>query len=139
MELASNGQSKSILIKSDKGGFAVSQGVDNLGKIIESCRLIDQQMREMKEWDISSQLEALKQWDKQLQGLRDKFFMKTVAAVPATRKCLEGVEKVHSILNDCKDQPESHTLANLKKALGFLSEAIEELMNKAEMGGITLT
>lgn len=117
----------------------MSQGIDNLQKIIESCCLIDQQMKMMKEWDISSELEALEQWDGQLQGLQDKFFMKTVAAVPATRKCLEGVEKVHHALNDCKDHPESHTLANLKHALGFLSDAIEELMNKAEMGGTTLT
>lgn len=117
----------------------MSQGIINLDSVIESCRLISRQISNIKECADLGELQAVEQWGGQLEGLRDKFFMKTVAAIPATKKCLEGVEKLQNALNEYRDHPESYSLADLKRALDFLTDAIEELLNKAEMRGTTLT
>ena len=73
----------------------MSQGLENLDGILESSRQI---IQALESTSLDSQRDALKVSEADLEGLKDKFFMNTVAAVPATKVCLTGSEKVLSAL-----------------------------------------
>ncbi len=118
----------------------MSQGLDNLDGILESNHRIAQALEGLKNASLSDELQALQGSVDQLEGLRDKFFMNTVAAIPATKACLIGSEKVLGALEELKDDQAGETsLTVLKGALNDLSEAVEELLEKAQMRGTTLT
>jgi Tfp pilus assembly protein PilO len=116
----------------------VSQGLANLDKIIEGYRCIEEGLEELG-GEISGELESLGKTEKQLSELKDRFFMKTVAAVPATKKCLDEIEKVYSALEGCKAEPNDDSINGLKKALTGLADAAEELVDKSQMRVTTLT
>jgi len=117
----------------------VSQGLDNLEVIVENSRRIAEVLGGLNDAALSDERLALEESVAQLGGLRDKFFMNTVAAVPATKVCLTGSEKVLSALEEAGGDTGDAALKTVKQALGDLSEKIEELLDKAEMRGTTLT
>ena len=120
----------------------MSQGLDNLDAILENSHRIAQAIEGLEGASLSDELQAHQESEDQLEGLRDKFFMKTVAAVPATKACLTGSEKVLNNLEsfkDNQDQGEETSLTALRQALKDLSEIVEELLEKAQMRGTTLT
>lgn len=116
----------------------MSQGLDNLDGILENNNRIVQALEGLENASLSDELAMLRESMDPLEGLRDKFFMNTVAAVPATKACLTGSEKVLNALENVKDEQET-SLTALKGALKNLSEAVEELIEKAQMRGTTLT
>jgi len=116
----------------------VSQGLVNLDKIIEGYRCIEEGLKELG-GEISGELESLGKTKKQLSELKDRFFMKTVAAIPATKKCLDEIEKVYPALKGCKAEPNDDSTNGLKEALNGLADAAEELVDKSKMRGTTLT
>lgn len=117
------------------------EGTDNLERIIEGCRGVAHRLKETAGDPAFSgaEMQAVEGLTGQLEGLRDKFFMKTVAAVPATRKCLERVEKAHLAVDKCGDNVGDIPVGALKRAINELVEAAEELLEKAQMRGTTLT
>jgi len=115
---------------------SVSQGLENLDEILESSRQI---IQALENTSLDDQRNALQGSEEQLAELKDKFFMNTVAAIPATKVCLTGSEKVLSALAAYRDDEGDASLAAVKKALDDLSEKVEELVDKAEMRGTTLT
>jgi len=117
----------------------VSQGLDNLDAILENSHRIAQAIEGLEGASLSDELQALKESEDQLEGLRDKFFMKTVAAVPATKACLTGSEKVLKAMESFKDDQGEESLMTLKQELNDLSENVGELLEKAQMAGTTLT
>ncbi len=117
----------------------MSQGLDNLDGILENSRDIVRGLEDLEGTSLSGELQAIQGSVDQLEGLRDKFFMKTVAAIPATRACLSGSEKVLKALNSYKDDQSEASLAILTQALKDQSETVEELLEKAQMSGTTLT
>ncbi len=117
----------------------MSQGLDNLDEILENSRGIAQAIEGLEDASLSGELKAVQESVDQLEGLKDKFFMKTVAAIPATKACLNGSEKVLKALNSYKDDQSEASLAILTQALKDQSETVEELLEKAQMSGTTLT
>ena len=111
-------------------------GLENLDRILEDSRRIGDLLESLS---LDDERKALQESGDQMAELRDKFFMNTLAAVPATRACLVGSEKVLSALADCGSGLQDPSLTAAKKALDELSEAVEELVDKAEMRGTTLT
>ncbi len=114
----------------------MSQGLENLDGILESSGQIIAALRDAS---LEDQKKALQASEEQLAGLKDKFFMNTVAAVPATKVCLTASEKVLSALETYKGDQGDGPLKALKQALEDLDEKVEELIDKAEMRGTTLT
>lgn len=117
----------------------MSQGLDNLDGILENSRDIARAIEGLEGTSLSGELQAIQGSVDQLEGLRDKFFMKTVAAIPATKACLNGSEKVLKALNSYKDDQSEASLTILTQALKDQSETVEELLEKAQMSGTTLT
>ena len=114
----------------------MSIGLKNLDQIIDNSHRIGELLEGLS---LDDERKALSALEDQLADLKDKFFMNTVAAVPATKACLVGSEKVLSALEDHSSDPEDSLPAAVKQALDELSEAAEELIDKAEMRGTTLT
>lgn len=112
----------------------MSKGLVNLDLIIEGCRRTIEELKKMEGGDLSEELQTLERMEGELEGLKDKFFMKTVAAVPATKTCVDEVEKVNQALAGNKDNP-----AVLKQKLNNVTDAVEVLLSKAQMRGTTLT
>ena len=110
----------------------MSDGLVNLEQIIQSCAQIVEGLERTGNESLEQELQALKGMGERLEGLKEKFFIKTTAAVPATRVCLKSTEKALEELGNDGAQ-------TLKKALEELIEGIEALEEKADMGGITLT
>ena len=117
----------------------MSQGLDNLDAILENSHRIAQAIEGLEGASLSDELQALQESEDQLEGLRDKFFMKTVAAIPATKACLTDSEKVLQALESFKDDQGEESLTTLKRGLKDLSENVGELLEKAQMAGTTLT
>lgn len=117
----------------------MSQGLDNLEEILENNRRIAQAIEGLEDASLNDEGLALQESVGQLEGLRDKFFMNTVAAVPATKACLTGSEKALNALATLKNDHGETSLTAMKHALEDLSEVVEELLDKAEMRGTTLT
>lgn len=117
----------------------MSQGLENLDALLENSGRIAQGMESLEGAPLSNELNGLREAEERLAGLKDKFFMNTVAAIPATKACLTGSEKVVSALETVQGSQDETTLNALKNALGELSEAVEELLEKADMRGTTLT
>lgn len=117
----------------------MSQGLDNLDAILENSHRIAQAIEGLEGASLSDELQALQESEDQLEGLRDKFFMKTIAAVPATKACLTGAEKVLQAMESFKDDQGEESLTTLKRGLKDLSENVGELLEMAQMSGTTLT
>ncbi len=117
----------------------MTQGLDNLDGILEGTRGIAQALGDLDDASLSAQCQTLQESVEPLEELRDKFFMNTVAAIPATKVCLVRSEKVSDALESFKDDRGETSLSALKEALEDLSEAVEELLEKAKMRGTTLT
>ena len=117
----------------------MSQGLDNLDEILENSRGIAQAIEGLEGASLSGELKAVQESVDQLEGLKDKFFMKTVAAIPATKACLTGSEKALKALSSTKEDQGEASLAVVKQALKDLSETVEELLEKSQMNGTTLT
>ena len=117
----------------------MSQGLENLDVILENNQRIAQAIEGQDGGPFSDELQALLESKDQLEELRDKFFMKTVAAIPATKACVTGSEKVLQNLESYKDDQGDASLDALKQGLEELSEKVGELLEKAQMSGTTLT
>lgn len=117
----------------------MSQGLDNLEGILEGSSRIAQVLEGMGNASLSNELQTLRGSVDPLEELRDKFFMNTVAAIPATKACLADSEKVIDALEKFKDDKGEASLTALKQTIENLSEAVEELLEKAQMRGTTLT
>ena len=117
----------------------MSEGLDNLEGILESSRSIAHALEGLEGASLGDQCHTLQASVEPLEDLRDAFFMNTVAAIPATRACLAGTEKVLNTLDSFRDDQGEGSLTALKGALKDLSEAVEELLEKAQMRGTTLT
>lgn len=115
----------------------MSQGLEFLDGILENSRNITQSLEGLEGASFSAEIETLQGSMDQLEGLKDKFFMKTVAAIPAARKCLTSSEKVLETLNSFKD--DQNDPAAVKQALKDLSETANELMEGSQMRGTILT
>jgi hypothetical protein len=111
----------------------------NLERIIDGCRRIASRLKESGGEGLSGELQSVEGMEGELEGLREKFFMKTVAAVPATRKCLQALDEVSQAMDESGSGSEGNSWEALKKAIGSLMDAVEELVEKAGMRGITLT
>jgi len=115
----------------------MSKGLENLEVVLENCGTIAQSLAEMSL--LGDEKKALLDSADRLSGLKDKFFMNTVAAIPATKACLTGTEEALSAVETCRDNQEDAAVSALKNALaGFLDKA-EDLLDRAEMRGTTLT
>lgn len=122
----------------------MSQGLTNLDQIIEGCQSIADGIGEL-DGDplggdhLGGELQSVKQMEEQLEGLKDKFFMKTVAAVPATKVCLDSVGKMLQALEECRGGEGEEAISALKKEFTGFREAVELLLEKSQMRGTTLT
>lgn len=117
----------------------MSNGLENLDVILESSRSIAQAMEGLDEASLSDQLSALHESVEPLEELGDKFFMNTVAAIPVTKVCVTGTEEALGALESFRADRSEGSLSALKQALSDLSEAVEELLDRANMRGTTLT
>ncbi len=117
----------------------MSKGLDNLDVILESSRRIAQTMEGLNEASLGDPLSALHESVESLEELRDKFFMNTVAAIPVTKVCVTGTEDTLGALESFGADRSEGSLSTLKQALSDLSEAVEELLDRANMRGTTLT
>jgi hypothetical protein len=113
--------------------------LDNLDAILENSHRITQAIEGLEDAPLSDELRVLQESEDQLEGLRDKFFMKTIAAVPATKACLTGAERVLQAMESFKDDQGEESLMTLKQGLKDLSENVGELLEQAQMSGTTLT
>ena len=115
------------------------RGLFNLEEILKCNRHIIQALEGLEEASLSNQCRTLQESVELLEELRDKFFMNTVAAVPATKACLTGAEKALDAVESFKADRKEEALSALKRELEDLSEVVEELLEKAHMRGTTLT
>ena len=117
----------------------MAQGIDNLEEILTGNRRIAEALKGLEDESLSSQSQVLQESIEPLEELRNKFFMNTVAAIPATRVCLSSSEKVQNALENFENEKGEVSLTALKKAFEELSENVNELLEKAQMRGTTLT
>ena len=117
----------------------MSQGLENLDVILENNQRIAKAIEGLDNSTLSDELQALLELKDPLEALKDKFFMKTVAAIPATKACVTGSEKVLQNLEGYQLDQGEESLGALKQGLKDLIETGGELLEKAQMSGTTLT
>ena len=103
----------------------MSQGLDNLDGILESTQRIAQALDGLEGVSLSDECHVLQASVEPLEGLRDKFFMNTVAAIPISKACLTHTEKVQNAVESFRDDQGDASLSALKNALKDLSESVQ--------------
>ena len=107
----------------------IPKGVQNADAIIEACQktLAELGAKAEPEWK-----ETLNNISGAIEKLKTVFFLKTNLAIPVTNTCLKDATELHSLVvkGDFSDFPE---------ALTRLRAGVEDLLNHAQMEGITLT
>lgn len=86
--------------------------------------------------DAVSRLEAVQE---ALDGIMDRFFLRTKLCLPLTKKCGEAAKKLEEAVVELAAHPDEAAQHDFASALGSLEKAVKALVDRAAMRGMSIT